>query len=572
MLAVLISGVFVVDNGLGGNSPGSFIWALEQANLNPGYDTVVFNIPTTDPSYICIGGNCWFSISLNTTPPPITEGVIIDGATQTTYTGNTNLCDINYRAYTDSTGWTSIRDGYPRIAGVNGARVPYFPCPEIEIDLNGKSSSTGIFSIQASNVVIKNLAIYNGGGGSGSQVIRIRPGSQNILIENLILGLRANGVPDSTPSDGIFADSATSGILRKVYVGFFGTHGVKFGNASGGPTNGWVLDSSEIFGSGWNWDQADNINVYARNITLKHNLIHSSDGSSLASDIRVFASGVEVRYDGDSARIYENTIYSNATKGVFVDGSSKYVEIVGNVIFGNGWRLAGPGVGVGERGGNSKYILISRNSFSNNGGLAIDLDSTGLSGFAGDGVTCNDDLRQAGNPNELIDYPYIDSARVIISPSDTSLYVWGRAYTGADSVEIYLVSTPDMFNCSGEVNGHGEGGLFLGALRVVLNEFSGVISLNGLGVDWFSPQMITALSRDNLMNTSEFSQNYPLPSPLNFGDELSISESFMKIGDVSVYSIDGRLIFKGKVDEFRGKAGIYFIKTQKGTFKIILQP
>ncbi|MEO0168560.1 MAG: right-handed parallel beta-helix repeat-containing protein, partial [candidate division WOR-3 bacterium] len=336
----------------------------------------------------------------------------------------------------------------------------------------------------------------------------------------------------------------------------------------------WVLDSSEIFGSGWNWDQADNINVYTRNITIRHNLIHSSDGSSSASDIRIFASGIEVRYSGDSAKIYENTIYNNATKGIFVDGSSKYVEIVGNVIFGNGWRLPGPGVGVGERGGNSKYVLISRNSFSSNGGLAIDLDSTGVSGSAGDGVTCNDNLRQTGNPNELIDYPYIDSARVVISPSDTSLYVWGRAYTGADSVEIYLVSTPDMFNCSGEVNGHGEGGLFLGALRVVLNEFSGVISLNGLGVNWFSPQMIAAISRDNQMNTSEFSQNYPLPSPLDIGDELSIYESIEieNPGNVSVYSVDGRLIYKGKFKGFKGKAGIYFIKTWEKTFKVIIQP
>ncbi|MEO0150163.1 MAG: hypothetical protein ABIL23_07070 [candidate division WOR-3 bacterium] len=107
-------------------------------------------------------------------------------------------------------------------------------------------------------------------------------------------------------------------------------------------------------------------------------------------------------------------------------------------------------------------------------------------------------------------------------------------------MEIYLVSTPDMFNCLGEVNGHGEGGLFLGALRVVLNEFSGVISF----------------SRDNQMNTSEFSQNYPLPSPLNFGDELLLRE----------------LIYRGKFEGFKGKAGIYFIKTRGKTFKVVIQP
>lgn len=41
----------------------------------------------------------------------------------------------------------------------------------------------------------------------------------------------------------------------------------------------------------------------------KHN--HKAQPNTLI----IFGSGIEVRYDGDSAKIYENTIYNNATKG-----------------------------------------------------------------------------------------------------------------------------------------------------------------------------------------------------------------------------------------------------------------
>lgn len=575
MFLMLVGVVYYVTNGSGDNSPGTLIWAINQANSNPGFDTIYFNIPTSDPSHTCVAGNCWWRITLTMNPPAITDSVLIDGFSQTSNRGNTNQCNPAFRAFPDSTGWTSVQNSIPRVAGVRRVKVPFYPCPEIEINLNDRSSTSGLISVSSRNVIIRGIALYNGGGGSGNQVIRIRPGSYNVVLENVIVGLRADGsIPalgDSTSSDGIFADSATSGIIRKVYVGLLGTHCVKFGNTAGGPTGGWIVDSSEIFGCAWNSNVADNVNIYTRRITFMHNLIHSSDGNSSASNPRVFGAGIEVRYDGDTATINENTIYNNATKGIFVDGTSQYVMISGNLIFGNGWRLPGPGVGVGKRDGNSKYVLITKNSFANNGGLAIDLDSSNITTSAGDGITCNDNLRQGGNPNELIDYPYIDSARVVISSRDTLLYIWGRAYTGADSVEIYLVSTPDVQNCPLEANGHGEGGLFLGSLRVVLDNFSGIINLNGLGINWFSPQMITAISKDNSGNTSEFSHNYPLPTPLYGDNELIVQEYNLNSEDyVEIYSADGKLIFKGKFGDFKPSKGVYFIKGKR-VFKKILR-
>lgn len=564
MFLYLLSATYQVVSTGDNGSPGTFRWAIDQANASPGPDTITFNIPDTDPGYVCSSGNCWWRITLTSKLPIITDPVLIDGWSQTANRGNTNLCHTSYRAAPDSAGWTGVRNSYPRTVGTLGATLPYFPCPEVEIDLNGNSSISGMLEINASDVLVRGIAFFNGGGSSGSQVIRVKPGSHNVTLRELFVGLPADGSEpvDSSRSDCVFVDDGTSGKLSRLYVGFCGSHGVKFGNTSATTSSGWVMDSSEIFASAWYFDQGDNVNVYFSNVTLRHNLIHSSNNPG-GSDIRVFGAGIEVRYDADTTVITENTVYGNGTKGVFVDGGSDYVEISYNRIYGNGWNLPGPGVGVGEKRGISTNVLITRNYFSDNGGLAIDLDSSGASGSAGDGVTCNDGLRQTNNPNVLIDYPYLDSAKLYVSSGDTTLLVWGRAYTGADSVEVYVVSTLDSENCPGEVNGHGEGGTFLTAVPVVLNSFNVSLKVDSLGPDWGSGSLyLTALSRDNLWNTSEFSENLPVPLPVGSSGELVVHESGAidyTYGEVEVYDPSGRLVYRGNLKGFRGSRGVYFV-------------
>jgi len=564
MFFYLLSATYQVVSTGDNSSPGTLRWAIDQANSSPGPDTITFNIPDTDPGYTCSSGNCWWRITLSSRLPAITDPVLIDGWSQTANHGNTNTCHPSYRAAPDSAGWTGVQNSYSRNVGTLGATLPYFPCPEVEVDLNGVSYIYGVVQIAASDVQIRGMAFFNGGGSSGSQIIRVRPGSYNVTLRELFVGLPADGSEptDSTRSDCVFVDSTTSGKLSRLYVGFCGSHGVKFGNTSATTSSGWVVDSSEIFASAWYFDQGDNVNVYFNNVTFRHNLIHSSNHPS-ASDKRVFGAGIEIRYNAENVTVTENTVYENGTKGIFVDGGSSGVEISYNRIFGNGWNLPGPGVGVGEKGGNSKRILISRNYFSDNGGLAIDLDSTGASGSAGDGVTCNDGLTQSGNPNALIDYPYLDSAKLYVSSGDTLLLVWGRAYTGADSVEIYVVSTLDNENCPGEVNGHGEGGTFLAVAPVVLNSFNISLKVDSLGPDWGSGSLyLTALSRDNLWNTSEFSENLPVPLPVGSSDDLYVSEGktpALPYGEVEVYDPSGRLVFRGDMKAFKGRKGVYFV-------------
>src|SRR5574338_128716 len=67
---------------------GSLRQAMLDANAaGAGPHTIVFNIPTTDPGF---NGN-WFTIKPLTALPELRGGITIDGATQTAFSGDSNL-------------------------------------------------------------------------------------------------------------------------------------------------------------------------------------------------------------------------------------------------------------------------------------------------------------------------------------------------------------------------------------------------------------------------------------------------------------------------------------------------
>ena len=73
---------------------GSLRAAIIEANHSEGLDKIIFNIPMTDRGYLSpeiTGQKGWaFFIRLENELPQVTERVIIDGASQTRFTGNTN--------------------------------------------------------------------------------------------------------------------------------------------------------------------------------------------------------------------------------------------------------------------------------------------------------------------------------------------------------------------------------------------------------------------------------------------------------------------------------------------------
>ena len=71
------------------SGPGSLRWTIEQANANPGPDTIVFNIPPGDPGYNP-ATRAWTIRPLSPLPALTDGGTTLDGTTQTASQGDTN--------------------------------------------------------------------------------------------------------------------------------------------------------------------------------------------------------------------------------------------------------------------------------------------------------------------------------------------------------------------------------------------------------------------------------------------------------------------------------------------------
>jgi hypothetical protein len=127
--------------------------------------------------------------------------------------------------------------------------------------------------------------------------------------------------------------------------------------------------------------------------------------------------------------------------------------------------------------GVSKSNRLTRNSIYNNGGLAIDL--------APNGVTANDGGDGDNGPNQLLNFPVLNSA----STSSVS----GSACAGC-TIEIYVSDVKSSTN--------GEGKKFVGSGTAGLNG-SFTIAVSGVALGDY----LTATATDAIGNTSEFSRN-----------------------------------------------------------------
>jgi len=149
--------------------------------------------------------------------------------------------------------------------------------------------------------------------------------------------------------------------------------------------------------------------------------------------------------------------------------------------------------------GSGQYNTLTNNFIYNSGLLGIDLNN--------DGVTANDPGDSDTGPNDLLNYPVIDS--VVMNP-DSTFNIWG---TAADSaiIEFFISHPAGDSSQLPDFTNHGEACYYIGSDTVPSG--GGFTFTTGTYIDFFS--ILTATATDTLGNTSEFSENFTLiPRPL----------------------------------------------------------
>jgi hypothetical protein len=117
------------------------------------------------------------------------------------------------------------------------------------------------------------------------------------------------------------------------------------------------------------------------------------------------------------------------------------------------------------------------------------------------GVTDNDAGDGDSGPNQLINFPVIDSSVYHAGLGTTTVY----GHLDHSSPDLCRV---ELFGSSGDASGHGQANEYLGFATPLSN---GTFSFE-IGTVLFWGE-VTATATDNDGNTSEFSQNIELPSP-----------------------------------------------------------
>jgi CSLREA domain-containing protein len=167
----------------------------------------------------------------------------------------------------------------------------------------------------------------------------------------------------------------------------------------------------------------------------------------------------------------------------------------GNIISGN------TGAGVVIRDANTTRNSVRSNSIFNNGGLGIDLAID----LAGSGVTDNDAGDGDSGPNNLQNYPVLESA------TTGSL---GRITGALNSTPSSTFRLDFYASTSADPSGFGEGEEYLGFTNLTTdangNNFFSYSPTTAIGGGKF----ITATATDANGNTSEFSNAVQVPGPI----------------------------------------------------------
>ncbi|HZD57295.1 MAG TPA: right-handed parallel beta-helix repeat-containing protein [Anaerolineales bacterium] len=485
--------------------------ALTAANNTLGSQTVAFNIPTSDPGF---NGQI-FIIFVESTPQFTIsdDGTIIDGTTQTAFSGDTNpfgpeihvrttppfanltalTINANSNTVTGLTGLSLFRYGI-RINGNNNV---------IKGNVINQANSAAIYVTGNDNLIGGTLSEDSNrlsSGGVGVWIVG-PAGSGNRVIGNDISGSHTYGVHVDTGTSGniiggpsaserniISRNGHTDGERNPVgaNVAIDGTNNLLQGNyigldSTGAQSAGNIANGVEVTGS---------FNQIIDNVISGHNdlspslsarpagiLIHGDSGTHdlviQGNRIGTDASGVNPIPNQRGVRVAA-FFFSGFPHNIIVGGAQP--GEANTVAFSS---MVGVLIDNGPTG-----INLSRNSIHSNEGLGIDLN--------GEGVTPNDPGDGDTGANNLQNFPVIQSA--IDNGTNTVVSGFIDTQNPANVIlEFFSNDVPDP-------SGFGEGQQFEGSTAPDANGNFMVNLPGGL-----AGKFITATATDAIGNTSEFS-------------------------------------------------------------------
>ena len=443
-----------------------------------GDDVSIFMIPPTgDPLGRTADSNYnsgYFEINgTNSVPLSIitADNTVIDGRTQTAYSGNSN---------------TGIIGSGGSAVGISATILPAYDLPEIQL-FRGQGD---VIRTQGNSVTIRNVSVY-----AGSNAGILVDGGSATLTNNL-LGVDATGSNGGNIDYGV---SVTNG-STSIDGNYIATNQLTGIMVNGGSSTTVQNNHITTNGSG---ACDDNITLQSgAGIVIQFNLIEDAaslgiDGDGITGNVTISENNIT-----GSGQNGGNCSGVTANAGIRLDGNNSTIS--GNIIATNG----GPGIVIA--GGNTSGNLISQNSIYSNGtttdALGIDLDS---SDNVGDGVTLNDNGDSDNGPNGLLNFPIVSTAYF----SGANLVVKGWTRPGA-TIELFLTDVNEGTATEGDneigmSTDYGEGQTYIGTV------------VEGSGSDADAGVSSYTDIDGNTDNTNQFQFSIPAPAGLTIGNYIT---------------------------------------------------
>lgn len=496
---------------------GSLRQAIIDAAANPGNDEIQFTIPGSGPHSITVTSNL----------PDISQPVAIDGANNGLASDIVEIrgagavnSGLIFSTVSNCALTRMVINGCTsrQILIINASQIQVIGC-YLGVNASGTAivdgSGIGIESVNSSDVFIgaENVASRNVISSVNNNGITI--GGGNAFIRGNYIGINAAGTSTlGTPNTGIAVAnaSATIGGNTTLPSNVIVAHtGIDFGgNPALGHSSGTVR--SNFIGTDASGTKALNLGNGA-GVQVSHGTGVIIDTGNVISGngdgIVVSSSGISGA-SSDSTVIEGNFIgtqadgispLGNSGRGVYIFGSPN--NHVGNINGGGRNVIAfngAAGIVIGANTGNA----VQENSIFANGGLGIDLDTTGVN------------LNDVGDPdtggNNLQNYPRITS--VTIESGENALIAGSLNSTANTTFRLEFFGSTKANS-----SGFGEGEVFLGSFDVTTDEMGNT----SFGTVFGAPnvRVFTATATDPNGNTSEFSPAF-LTRLLNISTRMKV--------------------------------------------------